>query len=537
MIGGRLHARRRFAAAQVTSLLSALVIAGVAPARAAELLVADGGGDASVDSGPSAPSAPRALARVAVAGPSPRGLTLTLASGYGYTESLLGLGDHHDRAMARLAVEGRPTPWLGMALRFDGRYDHHTIPGQPSDSGMIGDPRIQVRADRALAGGFAVGVRGGLWFPGRNAPSIDLSATTPELLAMASYTASQAPLPITIALDAGYRYDRSARTAPDAAMLTLSDRASLGVSANDAILLGASASAGRGPIQGYLEGSWDLLVGSGSPAPLTSPMILGAGVRLALAETLGLEVAAEVSPSRRPVENPMASLVPIPPRVAAWVGLTYAFAATTRGSSSRRSAGDESPPADAVAKEPAKEPTAAPPPISVPIRVLGADDQPVASVQVFANRAAGERLPLAAGEDGRFALELAHAPDGRPVPVALDVEAPGFVASHVTVSEAPGPEGELTIRLERSLPSGQIRGYVRSLSGRTVDADVEVRAAGKDTVSPQSLRADGGRFEIDVAPGSYEVHVSASGYETQRRRIQVERNGVTLLNVDLRSAR
>ena len=121
------------------------------------------------------------------------------------------------------------------------------------------------------------------------------------------------------------------------------------------------------------------------------------------------------------------------------------------------------------------------------------------------------------------------------MPIILDAEAPGFDASHVTVSDAPG--GELTIRLERSLPSGQIRGYVRSLSGKTVDAEIEVRAAGKDAVSPPPLRATGGRFELDVAPGSYEVHVSASGYETQRRRIQVERNGVTLLNVDLRGAR
>ena len=57
------------------------------------------------------------------------------------------------------------------------------------------------------------------------------------------------------------------------------------------------------------------------------------------------------------------------------------------------------------------------------------------------------------------------------------------------------------------------------------------------TILPPPLRADGGRFEVDVAPGSYEVRVSASGYEPQRRRIQVERNGVTLLNIDLQGGR
>jgi hypothetical protein len=50
------------------------------------------------------------------------------------------------------------------------------------------------------------------------------------------------------------------------------------------------------------------------------------------------------------------------------------------------------------------------------------------------------------------------------------------------------------------------------------------------------LRADQGRFELDVAPGVHEVRISARGYTTQVRRVRVEDNGVTLLNIDLKKA-
>ena len=438
---------------------------GLAPARAAELVVDQGSNEISVEREPAATGAARALARVTVAGPSPRSLTFLAASGYGYTESVLDSGERHDRAIARLGIEGRATPWLGLALRFDGRYDHHSLPGRAADSGMVGDPSIQIRADRALSGGFAVGARAGVWLPGRNAPSIDWSAVTPELVGMASYVPPSASLPITLALNLGYRSDHSARSATDAAMLSPSDRSALGVSAFDGVLLGASASAGRGRVRGYAEWSWDLLVGSGSPAPLTSPMIVGAGVRIAAAEALGVEVAAEVSPSRRPEMSATAPLVPIPPRLAGWLGLTYTIGTQRRVPAPRPAAAEVTAPMEQL---PVK---VAPPAVPDPSPAVGADDEP-----------------------------------------------------------------------KPPLPGGQLRGYIRSLRGRTVDAEIEVREVGHEagnpeTPSPQALHAQDGRFELDVAPGSYEVRVSASGYESQRRRIQVEQNGVTLLNVDLRGAR
>ena len=71
---------------------------------------------------------------------------------------------------------------------------------------------------------------------------------------------------------------------------------------------------------------------------------------------------------------------------------------------------------------------------------------------------------------------------------------------------------------------------MRSFRGSTVDADVSVDG------DATTLRADQGRFEVDVTPGEHEVRISAHGYTTQVRRIKVEDNGVTLLNIDLRKA-
>jgi hypothetical protein len=91
-------------------------------------------------------------------------------------------------------------------------------------------------------------------------------------------------------------------------------------------------------------------------------------------------------------------------------------------------------------------------------------------------------------------------------------------------------------------PRGQIRGLVRSLRGTAVAAQIGIEsesAAAAEAAPPEKhdLRAEDGRFEIDVAPGKYRVTVVAPGYKTQTREVDVEENGVTVLNVDLRAER
>ena len=85
--------------------------------------------------------------------------------------------------------------------------------------------------------------------------------------------------------------------------------------------------------------------------------------------------------------------------------------------------------------------------------------------------------------------------------------------------------------MKRKLPGGQIRGLVRSFKGANLSAEIKI-----DPLD-LTLHTQDGRFEADVAPGKYEVTITAPGYETQHRRVEVEKNGVTLLNADLRSER
>jgi hypothetical protein len=403
------------------------------------------------------PAAPHALGRVLVAGPAPTGPTLLATGGYGYTESVLGLGDAHHRIAGSLSLDERPRPWLDLALRFDGRYDIHSIPGQPTDTGMVGDPRLFVRVDRGWAGGLRLGARAGLWFPGRDAPSVDRGAITPELVALASYAPAAGAFALTA--NAGYRLDRSAHAAADAARLSASDRIALEVSAFNEVLAGVGATFGRGPAQGFLEASADLLVGSGAPPVKTSPIFVGGGGRFAVARNLQLEAEIEVSPSSRPDTSATAPLVPIPPRFAGWLGLAYRFSG-----------------------EPARPAPPPPPPTPPP--------SPAPPV-----------------------------PAAPPPPAAAEPEQP-----------PPQPS------------RGQIRGLVRSLRGTAVAAQISIeaeQAEGAEAAPPekQDLRAEDGRFEVDVAPGRYRVTIAAPGYKSQTREVDVEENGVTVLNVDLRAER
>jgi uncharacterized membrane protein len=69
---------------------------------------------------------------------------------------------------------------------------------------------------------------------------------------------------------------------------------------------------------------------------------------------------------------------------------------------------------------------------------------------------------------------------------------------------------------------------VRSFHGEPVRATV--------TVYPSKLKVTTdvqGNFELDVDPGSYTVRLRAHGYQSQNRQVEVQQNGVTVLNVEL----
>ena len=155
------------------------------------------------------------------------------------------------------------------------------------------------------------------------------------------------------------------------------------------------------------------------------------------------------------------------------------------------------------------------------------DGDPLPEPRVTVQAGAGaDAAVVDVDADGRFTVT------GKPGDtLTIRAESSGYETSTETVTLAVGAASDLTLALRRRLPSGQIRGLIRSFKG--VGLDAEIRFDPPD----RTLRAQDGRFEVDVAPGSYEVTITVPGYETQRRRVEVEQNGVTLLNADLRSAR
>jgi hypothetical protein len=109
-------------------------------------------------------------------------------------------------------------------------------------------------------------------------------------------------------------------------------------------------------------------------------------------------------------------------------------------------------------------------------------------------------------------------PAPAPVPAALAPEPEAAVAP----AAAPAEPGV------REQGSAQVRGNIRGFSGEPLHATIRLK--------PRDLKAstdDEGHFELDLPPGDYTVRIRAFGYVSQSRRVVVEPNGVTVLNVEL----
>jgi hypothetical protein len=141
-------------------------------------------------------------------------------------------------------------------------------------------------------------------------------------------------------------------------------------------------------------------------------------------------------------------------------------------------------------------------------------------------------------EQGRFEIG-----DLEPGPASIDVTADAYapVTRTLTLSSsatgtpqgtADSGAGAIEITIAKALPSGQLRGLVRDFGGKPVAAQIRLEPIGVDA----QVGADG-TFEVNVAPGAYDIVVHASGYIDQRRHVSVERDGVTMMNVELRKAR
>ncbi len=442
------------------------------------------------------------LYRVGVADPAATAVAAT--AGYGYTEALRdGDGAHH-RLSLRLAGALAPLPWLSVAPIVDGRYDVH-----PDDSGAVIDGALAVRGN-ASAGDFRLGAELKPWVPG----SEDAS-TTFKALSLDSRVLAGAVFGNTlVALSAGYRLDRSEKSAENAAELGFGDRASLGVSEFDAVLVGLGARVMVQNTELFAEASGDVLVGSGAPPFSESPLRASLGVRPALSKRLSAEFVVDVSLSSRAEALPGSALVPIEPRVSAFAGIRYRFT----GEASEAPATEPAPP------PPAAVPVVATLPKEAPLEIVLTDDQggPVADAKVRFTSGTTSR-ELARDPAGHFRDDTVPAGAG-----TLSVEAPGFERVEKGFVVEAGKPLKIELTLTALPPPSQVRGVVRSFGGQGLAAKVRVMPLGTEIATDAK-----GEFQIDVPPGAYDVTIEADGFETQTRQVRVDPQGVVILNADL----
>jgi hypothetical protein len=464
------------------------------------------------------------IARVGVAATRKPRLAGAATGGYGYTEALGPQDGSNLRLGGTLSLAGAPTRWLELALRLDGRYNSHPDDDRGSDRNMIGDPRFSVRLGHQVADAFHFGVEGIVWLPGKDAPSIDFGATTVDARGLAAWRPKDSGF--TLALLGGYRFDQSASAGQDPRTLRIGDRISLGLSDFDALLLGLGLAQRVGSIELLGEFSTDLMMGSGAPPASQSPMRATAGVRYHVTPELQLQALGDLTLSGRPGVDPDDPFVPIEPRFSALLGLRYLV-----DFGEKPAAAPPPPPPPPPKPKPKPKPAPPPPPPEPPtgkISGVVTDEAGKPIDNAFVTVLAGDTEEnLDSGTDGRFEVQRVAVGEA-----TIKVEVEGFETVEKKVQVSKDKTESVAFTLVPALPAGQLRGLVRSFSGKPLVATILIVETGEEaTTGPD------GRFEIDVPPGRYTIAVRAEGHLGQRRSVRVENRGVTILNADLKGSK
>jgi hypothetical protein len=69
---------------------------------------------------------------------------------------------------------------------------------------------------------------------------------------------------------------------------------------------------------------------------------------------------------------------------------------------------------------------------------------------------------------------------------------------------------------------------VRSFRGKPLAASIHLEPGGMQTKTDAE-----GFFQIDVPPGEYELLIESPGFQAQRRKAKVDKQGVVIVNADL----
>ena len=440
------------------------------------------------------PAADRVLVPVTDAAP----LAAAATAGYGLTESQAMEGAHH-RVLGSVSAALGIGHNLAASLAIDGRYDRH--PG--GDSNAVGTPQLGVVGGIDLGSGLSAGASLSLLIPGENAPSLRFDSPALTAQALLAWTHARG---FTAAGMAGFRLDETRHAGPDASRLSAADRLSLGLSQFNALPCGVALFQALGRHELLAEFSAEWLLGKGAPDAAHSPMRAALGGRLGFAAGFSGELLLELGLSRRPAYTVFETLIPVEPRFAVMLGLRYVPVASK----------PEPPPPPA--------PVAAPQTTRLSGFVFDPDGARLSDIHV-AIRVGDVELSVVSGVDGEYSFQ--ELPRGH---AHIVLDGPGVVATSQEL-ELTQPDMLLPLQAARAEPSAQLRGLVRSFTGAALPAVIRVLGVG------QTVTADkDGRFMLELHAGDYEVEIECAGYLTQRRKISVQDNGVTLLNVELHEA-
>lgn len=451
---------------------------------------------------------------------------------YGFTEAQNGASGSHQRLGGSWAIAVAPWSFAALGLRTDFRHDIHGSDDQGDDSGSVLDVTPHLRLGTIVGTGFHLGAEGRAKLAG--ATSEESGSPDPEIDARALFAYSGASTWV-FALHAGYKLGHTGSIVEESANMRNGDRVALGISEFDAVLMGLGLVKSVGSTEILGEVTSEMLLGSGAPGLLESPLRAALGLRHPLARHLWLNGIVEGSIGGRPPSLPGDPLAPVEPRVQAMVGVTWRFLAPKELTSVQVVV----EPKEGAKREPEEEkeetvPEKAPPIVTTSVRVTIVDEKnhPISDADVTLEiprsehvEGRTESVPL----DNRNVYVISDVPLGE---VEITVKAELLKTQIQTIELKEGELTDVEFKLQKADNVGsQLRGLVRSYSGEGIAASVKVEPGDKSTMCDVD-----GSFELDLPPGVYKVIIEAEGYRSQRRTLRVREEGVTVLNADLQKA-
>ncbi len=137
-------------------------------------------------------------------------------------------------------------------------------------------------------------------------------------------------------------------------------------------------------------------------------------------------------------------------------------------------------------------------------------------------------IELTADADGKFTTTL----DGGQLQVTA--RAKEYKESSTETTVAPGSSGPLVVQVVRAVRAGQLRGQVLAFDGQPLTATINVKGAKGNATATTDAE---GRFTVELPEGAFSVEIVSAGYVSQTRSVKIKLDGVTVLNVDLRSSK